>query len=129
MFFTNFFKKIFLNNVVKGLDKWKANWLNFERLFTIFILSTLFLKKLLSVLFSIFSNNSYAPSIDCDAPWANDGEKAKKASPIRWILLLLISKKSWLTNTGYIFKSLTLSKNSLFKCGTFSKIFLIKLSS
>ena len=83
-----------------GLDKWKANWLNFERLLTIFVLLTLFLKKLLSVLFSIFSNNSYAPSIDCDAPWANDGGKVKKASPIKWILLFSTLKKSRLTNTG-----------------------------
>ena len=77
---------MFLTNIAKGLDKWKANWLNFDLIFTIFVFLTLFSKKLISVLLSILLNNSYAPSIDCDAPWANDGGKANKASPIKWIL-------------------------------------------
>ena len=29
-----------------GLDKWKANWLNFDLIFTIFVFLTLFSKKL-----------------------------------------------------------------------------------
>ena len=64
--------------------------------------------------------------MDWDAPWANEGGKAKKASPIKLMLSLFVLKKSLLTNTGNIFNSLILSKNSLFSFGTFSKTFLMK---
>ena len=64
--------------------------------------------------------------MDWDAPCANDGWKAKKASPIKWIFLFSVLKKSLLTNTGNIFNSLIFSKKALFSSGTFSKTFLIK---
>ncbi|SVE19357.1 uncharacterized protein METZ01_LOCUS472211 [marine metagenome] len=35
----------------------------------------------------IYSNNSKAASIDCDAPCAKDGGNAKKASPMKNIFL------------------------------------------
>ena len=64
--------------------------------------------------------------MDWDAPWANEGGKAKKASPIKLMFSSFVLKKSLLTNTGNIFNSLILSKNYLFSFGTFSKTFLIK---
>ena len=64
--------------------------------------------------------------MDWDAPWANEGGKAKKASPIKLMLSSFVLKKSLLTNTGNIFNSLILSKNSLFSFGTFSKTFWMK---
>ena len=46
-------------------------------------------------------NISKADSIDCDAPCANDGGKANKASPEIKIFLLLGVRKSLLTYMGY----------------------------
>ena len=37
----------------------------------------------------MLSNNSDAPSIDCEAPCAKEGGKAKKASPIDEYCLLI----------------------------------------
>ncbi len=74
-------------------------------------------------------NNSDAPSIDWDAPWANDGGKAKKASPTKKILSFGLYN-SLLTNTGKHFKLIRLSKIDweILFCNC-SLIFLIKFFS
>ena len=46
-----------LTKETMGLDKWKANWLNFDLILTIFVLFVLFLKKLLSVFSNLLRYN------------------------------------------------------------------------
>ena len=61
------------------------------------------------MLLTISSCACFADSIDWEAPWANEGGKAKKASPTKKILFLGLNK-SLLTNIGKHFILLRLSK-------------------
>ena len=68
----------------------------------------------------MLSNNSDAPSIDCEAPCAKEGGKAKKASPTRWIFSTDLWK-SLLTKTGkhlILFRLLKIEGEILF-CNLF----------
>ena len=66
--------------VLKGFESWKAKWfiLDFKLIDEIFFILSLY-KLVFPEIKS--SNISFAVSILCDAPCANDGGNANNASP------------------------------------------------